>query len=163
MNITRRQRSLMSMRAAHLSMLVQVSSILFKVIIALNIHNQTKIIILLFLHYTSSRICYFKVLANKFHFLLQLQKQGTGKFYIMDFTICTLHLLLLLKWFSCEKREMDVVCKINRMKKYTLCVILLREHECNKCKKYKIWSENLTGDTRLRLKYKLIWMQYKML
>jgi len=61
-----------------------------------NIHTQMKIIFLLLLCYTLSCICYFKVLADKLYFLLQLQKQGTGKYYIMDFTICTLHLLLLL-------------------------------------------------------------------
>jgi hypothetical protein len=36
------------------------------------------------------------VLADKLFFLLQLQKQGTAKYYIMDFTICSLQLLLLL-------------------------------------------------------------------
>ena len=81
---------------AYLSMLVQVWSSLFKDMLIFNIHTQMKIIFLLLLCYTLSCICYFKVLADKLYFLLQLQKQGTGKYYIMDFTICTLHLLLLL-------------------------------------------------------------------
>jgi len=44
-----------------------------------NIHNQMKIIFLLVLRYTLSCIRYFKVLEEKISFLLQLQKQGTGK------------------------------------------------------------------------------------
>jgi len=62
-----------------------------------NIHTQVKIIFLLVLRYTLFRICYFKVLEDKISFLLQLQKQGTGRYYILDFTFCTLNLLLLLK------------------------------------------------------------------
>jgi len=46
-----------------------------------NIHTQMKIIFLLLLRYILSCICYFKLLADKFYILLQLQKQGTGKYY----------------------------------------------------------------------------------
>jgi hypothetical protein len=46
---------------------------------------------------TLFRICYLEYLKKNFLCFLAIQKQKTGEYQIKDFTVCILHLTLLLK------------------------------------------------------------------